>query len=133
MDSIPEPLEVQGSALTLWLNKRIDAKRYINLFKTHVEKKHSSFKVRTVGKCINIVELAAGSDVVVGSFVYSVGMVKAVYMHYVAKGYSITYLVDALKKNELNAFPDSEYNYPTNKPLESRTHLTSLPSSIIKV
>ena len=99
---------IQGQAINIRRTVRMDAKRYLKLFKLHVENNNSHFRVLSTATTVTI---KLDSDVPPNSFEYpyKAGVIKALYLLLCLNNYNMQTVLDSIAVTGFQPFDDDMY------------------------
>jgi hypothetical protein len=109
ISELQEGLEITGDTIILRKQASVDAKRYVKLFKKHVEKNNSHYKVAPTKRDVNIRQETAGNSEVIATFPYKAGVMKALYLDLVLHNYNMDAFIPFVSSDAFVPFSDSEY------------------------
>lgn len=114
-----EDMEVKGNTATLFNQASIDTIRYAKLFKLHVEKNNTRYKVHVNRHYISITHEMAGINESIDIYPYKAGVAKAPYLSLVLNEYNMEKFLKCISEIKFTPFPDNEYHLkPTPEPMD---------------
>lgn len=121
IDTADLSLAMDGQAIVLRTQAKEDAKRYGKLFKEHVQKFNSHYKVIITGRQLSIGHVVAGFTDIIGIYPYKAGVTKALwFMLSLQHNYNMDDLMKHFEQNPFTPWTDEEYVLvmPTPEPAD---------------